>query len=59
MRSSDNSCGCGKRIETALGWIRGSTGLARVKLREPAKLDAAFPFALDTLNLPKHPGVAA
>lgn len=37
---------CRKRIEEVFGWIKGSAGLAKVKLRGQAKVDAAFTLAL-------------
>ncbi len=47
---------CRKRIEEVSGWIKGSAGLAKVKLRRRARVDAAFTLALaayDLIRLPK------
>jgi len=52
---------CRKRIEEVFGWIKGSAGLAKVKLRGRAKVDAVFTLALAAYNLirlPKLLGVA-
>ena len=35
-----------KRIEEVFGWAKGSAGLAKVKLRGQAKVDAVFTLAL-------------
>jgi IS5 family transposase len=53
---------CRKRIEEIFGWIKGSAGLAKVKLRGRARVDAAFTLALTAYNLirmPKLLGAAA
>lgn len=42
---------CRKRIEEVFGWIKGSAGLAKVKLRGRARVDAAFTLALAAYNL--------
>ena len=52
----DVSQRCRKRIEEVFGWIKGSAGLAKVKLRGRARVDAAFTLALaayDLVRLPK------
>ena len=53
---------CRKRIEEVFGWIKSSAGLAKVKLRGRARVDAAFILALAAYNLvrlPKLLGAAA
>jgi transposase len=53
---------CRKRIEEVFGWIKSSAGLAKVKLRGRARVDAAFTMALaayDLIRLPKLLGAAA
>jgi transposase len=53
---------CRKRIEEVFGWIKGSAGLAKVKLRGRDRVDAAFTLALAAYNLirlPKLLGAAA
>ncbi|MGO3934918.1 transposase, partial [Rhodopseudomonas pseudopalustris] len=53
---------CRKRIEEVFGWIKGSAGLAKVKLRGRDRVDAAFNLALAAYNLirlPKLLGAAA
>jgi transposase len=46
---------CRKRIEEVFGWIKVSAGLARVKLRGRARVDAAFRLALCAYNLIRLP----
>lgn len=46
---------CRKRIEEVFGWIKGSAGLAKVKLRGQAKVDAVFTLALAAYNLIRLP----
>jgi transposase len=58
----DISQRCRKRIEEVFGWIKSSAGLAKVKLRGRARVDAAFTLALAAYNLirlPKLLGAAA
>jgi transposase len=58
----DISQRCRKRIEEVFGWIKSSAGLAQVKLRGRARVDAAFTLALaayDLIRLPKLLGAAA
>lgn len=53
---------CRKRIEEVFGWIKASAGLAKVKLRGRARVDATFTMALAAYNLvrlPKLLGAAA
>ena len=53
---------CRKRIEEVFGWLKGSAGLAKVKLRGRARVDAVFTLALAAYNLirlPKLLGAAA
>ena len=40
-----------KRIEEVFGWIKSSAGLAKVKLRGQARVDAAFTLTLTAYNL--------
>jgi len=47
----DVSQRCRKRIEEVFGWIKGSAGLARIKLRGRVRVDAAFTLALAAYNL--------
>lgn len=42
---------CRKRIEEIFGWAKSSAGLAKVKLRGKAKVDAVFTLALAAYNL--------
>jgi transposase len=46
---------CRKRIEEVFGWIKASAGLAKVKLRGRARIDAAFTMALAAYNLIRLP----
>jgi transposase len=46
---------CRKRIEEIFGWIKTSAGLAKVKLRGLARVDAAFTLALAAYNLIRLP----
>ena len=46
---------CRKRIEEVFGWIKGSAGLAKVKLRGRERVDAAFTLALAAYNLVRLP----
>jgi len=53
---------CRKRIEEVFGWAKGSAGLAKVKLRGRAKVDAVFTLALaaySLIRLPKLLGAVA
>jgi transposase len=50
---------CRKRIEEVFGWIKGSAGLAKVKLRGRARVDAAFTLALAAYNLVRLPKLLA
>lgn len=58
-RSYDVSQRCRKRIEEVFGWIKSSAGLAKVKLRGRAKVDAAFTLALAAYNLIRLPKLLA
>jgi transposase len=51
----DVSQRCRKRIEEVFGWIKGSAGLAKVKLRGRLRVDAAFTLALAAYNLIRLP----
>lgn len=46
---------CRKRIEEVFAWIKSSAGLAKVKLRGRARVDAAFTLALAAYNLVRLP----
>jgi transposase len=46
---------CRKRIEEVFGWIKTSAGLAKVKLRGRARVNAAFTLALAAYNLIRLP----
>lgn len=50
---------CRKRIEEVFGWIKGSAGLAKVKLRGKAKVDAVFTLPLAAYNLVRLPKLLA
>ena len=50
---------CRKRIEEVFGWIKGAAGLAKVKLRGRARVDAAFTLALAAYNLIRLPKLLA
>lgn len=51
----DISQRCRKRIEEVFGWIKSSAGLAKIKLRGRARVDAAFTLALAAYNLIRLP----
>ena len=53
----DVSQRCRKRIEEVFGWIKGSAGLGKVKLRGRARVDAAFTMALAAYNLIRLPAL--
>jgi transposase len=55
----DVSQRCRKRIEEVFGWVKGSAGLAKVKLRGRARVDAAFTLALAAYNLIRLPKLLA
>jgi len=46
---------CRKRIEEVFGWTKSSAGLAKIKLRGCARVDAAFTLALAAYNLIRMP----
>jgi hypothetical protein len=50
---------CRKRIEEVFGWIKSSAGLAKVKVRGRARVDAAFTLALTAYNLIRLPKLLA
>jgi len=50
---------CRKRIEEVFGWIKSSAGLAKVKLRGRARVDATFTLALAAYNLIRLPKLLA
>jgi transposase len=55
----DISQRCRKRIEEVFGWIKGSAGLARVKLRGRLRVDGVFTLALAAYNLIRLPKLLA
>ena len=50
---------CGKRIDEVFGRVKSSAGLAQVKLRGRARVDAAFTLALAVYNLVRLPKLLA
>lgn len=46
---------CRKRIEEIFGWAKSAAGLAKVKLRGRARVDAVFTLALCAYNLIRLP----
>jgi len=46
---------CRKRIEEVFGWIKTVAGLAQVKVRGLAKVQAVFIFAIAAYNLVRIP----
>jgi len=50
---------CRKRIEEVFGWIKSQAGLAKVKFRGRARVDAAFTLALAAYNLIRLPKLLA
>jgi DDE family transposase len=50
---------CRKRIEEVFGWIKASAGLAKVKVRGLARVNAAFVVALSAYNLIRLPKLLA
>lgn len=50
---------CRKRIEEVFGWSKSSAGLAKVKLRGRAKVDAVFALHLAAYNLIRLPKLLA
>jgi IS5 family transposase len=50
---------CRKRIDEVFGWIKASAGLAKIKLRGRARVDAAFTLALAAYNLIRLPKLLA
>jgi transposase len=50
---------CRKRIEEVFGWVKGSAGLAKVKLRGRKRVDAVFTLALAAYNLIRLPKLLA
>jgi transposase len=48
-----------KRIEEVFGWIKAQAGLAKVKVRGCAKVEAAFTFAVVAYNLIRIPKLLA
>jgi transposase len=50
---------CRKRIEEVFGWIKAQAGLAKVKVRGCAKVEAVFTFAVAAYNLTRIPKLLA
>lgn len=50
---------CRKRIEELFGWAKSAAGLAKVKLRGRARVDAVFTLALAAYNLIRLPKLLA
>jgi IS5 family transposase len=50
---------CRKRIEEVFGWIKTQAGLAKVKLRGCAKVEALFTFTVAAYNLIRIPKLTA
>jgi transposase len=50
---------CRKRIEEVFGWIKTQAGLAKVKLRGCAKIEALFTFTVAAYNLIRIPKLMA
>ena len=50
---------CRKRIEEVFGWLKTQAGLAKVKVRGCAKVEAVFTFALTAYNLIRIPKLLA
>lgn len=50
---------CRKRIEEVFGWIKKPGGLAKVKLRGRAKVEAVFTFTVAAYNLIRIPKLLA
>ena len=50
---------CRKRIEEVFGWIKAQAGLAKVKLRGCAKVEAIFAFTVAAYNLIRIPKLLA
>lgn len=55
----DISQRCRKRIEETFGWIKAQAGLAKVKVRGTARVDAVFTFAVAAYNLVRIPKLLA
>jgi transposase len=50
---------CRKRIEEGFGWIKMQAGMAKIRLRGTAKVDAAFVLTLAAYNLIRLPKLLA
>jgi transposase len=50
---------CRKRIEEVFGWIKAQAGLAKIKVRGRAKVEAVFTFAVAAYNLIRIPKLLA
>ena len=50
---------CRKRIEEVFGWIKTQAGLAKVKRRGCAKVEASFTFTVAAYNLIRIPKLLA
>jgi hypothetical protein len=59
MPAPRSPCASAKRIEEGFGWIKEVAGLAQVKLRGLARVDAAFVLGLAAYNLLRLPKLLA
>ena len=50
---------CRKRIEEVFGWVKAAAGLAKIKLRGRARVDATFTLAMAAYNLVRLPKLLA
>ena len=50
---------CRKRIEEVFGWVKKPGGIAKVKLRGKAKVEAVFTFTVAAYNLIRIPKLMA
>jgi hypothetical protein len=50
---------CRKRIEKVFGWTKAQAGLAKVKMRGCARVEATFTFTVTAYNLIRLPKLIA
>ena len=55
MSIAQNRRHCRKRVEEVFGWIKTTGGVAQVKVRGLAKVQAVFTFAIVAYNLVRIP----
>jgi hypothetical protein len=55
MSTARNRRHCRKRVEEVFGWIKMTGGVAQVKVRGLAKVQAVFTFAILANNLVRIP----